>query len=69
MYKYRLNTRHNNLKEEKKIYLLHVQKTISKNDKTETDNIAIYFCFQRTSVFLINISRSSGNFLSILLYL
>lgn len=56
MYKYRLNTRHNNLKEEKKIYLLHVQKTISKNDKTE--NIAIYFCFQRTSVFLINISRS-----------
>lgn len=67
MYKYRLNT-HNNLKEEK-IYLLHVQKTISKNDKTETENIAIYFCFQRTSVFLINISRSSGNFLSILLYL
>lgn len=67
MYKYRLNT-HNNLKEEKNI-LVHVQKTISKNDKTETENIAIYFCFQRTSVFLINISRSSGNFPSILLYL
>lgn len=69
MYKYRLNTRHNNLKEEKKYTCYMYKKPSLKTIKTETENIAIYFCFQRTSVFLINISRSSGNFLSILLYL
>lgn len=68
MYKYRLNT-HNNLKEEKNILVTCTKNHFYKNNKTETENIAIYFCFQRTSVFLINISRSSGNFLSILLYL